>query len=355
MRCPGLSALPPPPPGKTGWPWTEECLQLPDVLPDGRLWPRISIVTPNYNYGHFIEETIRSVLLQGYPDLEYIVMDGGSTDGSAEIIRKYARWLTHWVSEPDRGQAHAINKGFARASGDLLAWINSDDFYLPSALRLFGEAHARRPEAILAGDVENFDDGGSSPILIRQSNLILRNLLDPWNGKWVFHQPGVFVPRSVSVTAGPLDEGLRYAFDHDWLCRLLQHASATYLGVPVARFRIHTASKTGAERPAALPELLHVVQRYWDLFPDIDKPCLRAVHGMREAAVYLSDHPAYIRYWNRRTAMRHLYSTWLEYPRVVLSSEFLKLCMRLVLPRWALQFRRAVKSEWGYKNHEGVS
>ena len=109
MRCPTLNELAPPPLGKTGWPWTEESSQLPDTTPDGRPWPRISIVTPSFNQGQFIEETIRSVLLQCYPNLEYIIIDGGSIDESVDIIRRYEHRLAYWVSEPDRCQVHAIN------------------------------------------------------------------------------------------------------------------------------------------------------------------------------------------------------------------------------------------------------
>ncbi|MEH1863695.1 MAG: glycosyltransferase family 2 protein [Nostoc sp.] len=134
-----LNELPPPPPGKTGWPWTENTQLLPEKMPDGSEWPKISIVTPNYNYGRFIEETIRSVLLQGYPNLEYIILDGGSTDDSIEIIKKYDKWLTYWVSEKDNGQASAINKGIELATGKWFNWLNSDDILLRNALKNLAE------------------------------------------------------------------------------------------------------------------------------------------------------------------------------------------------------------------------
>jgi GT2 family glycosyltransferase len=134
MRCPTLDQLPPPPPGKAGWPWTEESAPLPEVQPGGQPWPRVSVITPSYNQGEFTEETIRSVLLQGYPDLEYMIIDGGSSDASLEIIRKYEPWLAYSVSEPDRGQTHAINKGWMRATGGILAYINTDDCYLHGAI-----------------------------------------------------------------------------------------------------------------------------------------------------------------------------------------------------------------------------
>jgi glycosyltransferase involved in cell wall biosynthesis len=153
MRCPGLRDLPEPSATRTGWPWTETS---PNIEGAGGEWPRITVVTPSFNQGAYIEETLRSVLLQGYPNLEYIVIDGGSTDGSVETIRRYARWLDYWVSEPDRGQAHALNKGFARASGDVLGWLNSDDVYLPGALKQVGATGVAFPGTILAGDVINF-------------------------------------------------------------------------------------------------------------------------------------------------------------------------------------------------------
>ncbi|MBD2385331.1 glycosyltransferase family 2 protein [Cylindrospermum sp. FACHB-282] len=139
MSGQNLSTLPLPLPGKIGWPWTDETQKLPEKMPDGSEWPKITIVTPNYNYGQFIEETIRSVLLQGYPNLEYIIIDGGSTDNSVDIIKKYEPWLTYWVSEKDQGQASAINKGIELATGTWFNWLNSDDILLQNSLITLAE------------------------------------------------------------------------------------------------------------------------------------------------------------------------------------------------------------------------
>ena len=335
MRCPTLKQLPPAPPDKSGWPWTEESPQLPAAMPDGKPWPRISIVTPSYNQGRFIEETIRSVLLQGYPDLEYLVMDGGSTDSSVDIIRKYSPWLTDWVSEPDRGQAHAINKGFSRATGDLLAWINSDDVYLPDALRSFADQHVADPHAILMGDVENFLEGESRSWLTRQYNVSFLNMLLPDNEPWSWHQPGLFVPRSVNVLIGPLDEDLRYSFDADWLLRLLQRSTVSYLNTPVARFRVHGSAKTTAEYPAAVREGHQVLQRkYWAMVPGLDVAQGKALHSLRMAAIYLGYQPKHAFHWNRAAGVRQLIVAWWQYPRIVFRLDFLKLCRRAALPKW---------------------
>ena len=150
-----IDDLPAPPADKTGWPWTDTGI---DSVPPDQAWPSFSIITPSYNQGQFLEETIRSILLQGIPNLEVIVMDGGSQDQSREILEKYGPWLTHWVSEPDKGQSHAINKGWERATGDWMAYLNSDDMYFPGALKAVAMATQHDPSiAALAGGVRFVD------------------------------------------------------------------------------------------------------------------------------------------------------------------------------------------------------
>jgi glycosyltransferase involved in cell wall biosynthesis len=123
------------------WPLKSPVNETYPELPPGQSWPKISIVTPSFNQGSYLEKTIRSVLLQGYPNLEYVIIDGGSTDQSVDVIKKYAQWIDFWVSEKDQGQSNAINKGLARSSGELLGWLNSDDYYLPGALFKIARAY----------------------------------------------------------------------------------------------------------------------------------------------------------------------------------------------------------------------
>src|SRR5687767_12795196 len=128
-----LAILPEHSENKKGWPWNQETTFNPgDSKKD---WPKISIVTPSYNQGIFLEETLRSILLQNYPNLELIVIDGGSNDNSVEIIKKYEPWITYWITEKDRGQSDAINKGIRRTTGEILTWINSDDLLTPGSLK----------------------------------------------------------------------------------------------------------------------------------------------------------------------------------------------------------------------------
>lgn len=264
MRCPTLDQLPPPPVGKVGWPWTEETTQLPEMTPDGRLWPKISIVTPSYQQGQFIEETIRSILLQGYPNLEYMVIDGGSTDDSIEIIRKYEPFLAFWVSEQDRGQSHALNKGFKRVSGEIAGWINSDDLLTQGALGYVASAWNNNPGTLIAGPVLRFDSENGAETLQTQYGLTFTNLVQRWTKQCRFQQPGLFFPRLLLEQVGCIDEALRYSMDYDLLCRLLRHASVTYIDMPLARFRYHSASKTVSQSERFIIEGHRVSQRYWE-------------------------------------------------------------------------------------------
>ncbi len=245
-----LNDLPPAPAGKTGWLWTSASAPVPS---DPGL-PRISIVTPSFNQAAFIEETMRSVLLQSYPNLEYIVVDGGSTDGSVEIIRQYEKWLTHWVSEPDRGQAHAINKGFARATGEIVAWINSDDYYLPDAFARVAEAFKKKPSVgwVFGLLVVSLDMHARVIGYATRVERMLDDLVLPF-------QPTCFFARAVLDQVGWLDESLAYALDADLLVRVM--ANADWVSVPeaLALFRLQAASKTSNAEAKFAGELLAIL------------------------------------------------------------------------------------------------
>jgi len=259
--------LPAPPPGRSGWPWTEAPPPFAGAPLGGASWPTVSVVTPSLNQGDYLEEAIRSVLLQGYPRLEYVVIDGGSTDRSVDIIRRYEPWLDGWVTEPDRGQADAIQKGFERTTGSLLAWLNADDVYCPGAIATVGAARGGQEAGAWLGSVEEIDAGGRSLGTVTQRGLTLRNLVRFWEGRYSWHQPGLFMRRTAYVEAGGLDRGLHFAFDHDLLCRLLAATPIAVADTVVARFRRHASSKTARGPTPFLLELASVSPRYWHLLP----------------------------------------------------------------------------------------
>jgi len=264
MCCPTLTELPPPPKGKTGWPWTEESEQLPNVMADGSPWPRISIVTPSYNQGEFIEETIRSILLQGYPDLEYIIIDGGSTDESVEIIEKYSPWLKYWVSEPDRGQAHAINKGFEHTSGSIGAYINSDDYYNRDVFGYIASRYIRVGWGLLIGQKMNRK--------IPRWRWIRRSY---W--KTILHPfPVPFLPGSKKYSISQestmwclesfghvrFDEELQFCLDVDWYVRIISGTNVFLTSKEIGFFRDHPNSKTNTIRHACDLEYKKIIYKY---------------------------------------------------------------------------------------------
>jgi len=260
VPCAILSQLPPPPPDRTGWPWTEESPRLPDSMPDGSPWPPISVVTPSYNQVQFIEETIRSVLLQGYPNLEYIIIDGGSTDGSVEIIRKYEPWLAFWVSEPDRGQSDGINKGFRMCTGDVVAWQNSDDYYLPGALSSVARTFRRKAGDVLFGHMLRVDE--RSQVIRPMCYTPYSRLANVYEGM-VLATQATFWRRDLFERYGYLDESLHYAMDREFFLRLgLAGSRFTLVNDFLGCFRYHSASKTGHLHHKWADDLRRIDSRY---------------------------------------------------------------------------------------------
>ena len=236
-----LSDLPPPPPGRTGFPWTEASPLLAEsILPH---IPRITISTPSYNQGQFIEETIRSVLLQGYPNLEYIVIDGGSTDDSIDIIQKYADFLTYWVSEPDRGQSDAINKGFTRSTGELMGWLNSDDYLAPGALFKLA-THYKSGLHWWNGNALNLEPDGSLRGYPQLKQQITRNHL--LHACTIITQVSTFWTRELWDKVGAVVSDIHLAMDYDLWLRFSQHVPATVLHDTLAIYRTHADAKTGS-------------------------------------------------------------------------------------------------------------
>lgn len=263
--------------------------------------PRITVITPSFNQGGFLDRTIRSVLDQGYPNLEYFVIDGGSRDGSVETIRRYEKHLAGWISQPDRGQVDAINKGLASATGDIIAFLNSDDVYLPGTLRRVGERMGDGQTRWLVGDYVTIDarDRELARISPRRPDSFARYLM---HASGFIPQPSSFWSADLFARHGWFDPALHYCFDYEFNCRLLAAGETpAIVGDTLAAFRLHPASK-GCSRPLSFGlERLEVARRYECRLPLRERIALRRniAYRARRYAIELSREPDAAPLWSR--------------------------------------------------------
>ncbi len=251
-------------PQSVGWPYIQQQPFIPPkTLPNGRPWPKISVITPSYNQGEFIEETILSVIHQNYPNVEHILMDGGSTDETMTVVNRYQKYFSYVVSEPDKGQSNALNKGFQRATGEIVTWLNSDDRFAPGALYAAALAFYTSGADIVAGICQVFQ--GQQEALhhvtsAKPGALSLADILDVehcWLSGKFFHQPEVLFTREIwQKTGGAVDEDLYYSMDYEmWARFAAAGAKICPITHPIAQFRMHEAQKTSATDKYK-PELL---------------------------------------------------------------------------------------------------
>lgn len=261
MRIPSLRDLPMPPSGCHGWPWDVDSSPIAAVASDGKAWPKISIITPSYNQGQYLEETIRSILLQGYPNLEYHLIDGGSTDASVDIIRKYEPWITSWVSERDNGQSEAINKGFVRSSGEILNWICSDDYLTRDALGIVAATFLAKPEAdVVAGTCFCQHDNEPGASVVKQTEWNDWHLTPYVAAIW---QPSCFLRRRLIGREYLVRSDLHYCMDRElWAYLCSQNARWEGISEILSVYRFTGYNKSVIGRQQIIDELDKIYRSY---------------------------------------------------------------------------------------------
>ena len=264
--------------------------RAPGPTPPGTDWPRITVVTPSFNQARFLERTLRSVIDQGYPNLEMVVMDGGSTDGSVEVVERFAGHLAHWESKPDRGPAHAINEGFARSTGEILVWLNSDDMFAEGALHAIGAAFAADAALDMVYGDALYIDADDRPAIVDHGEYKTSHYFGRmeerdripayWSYVHSVPQPATYVRRRLLERLGNLDESYKFIFDFELFFRLMHQSRIRKIDRVLAFYRIHAAAKTSGWSNF-LVELYRFSRRWWPVRGD---PAFKATRASFLAA-----------------------------------------------------------------------
>jgi len=225
-------------------------------------YPKITIVTPSFNQGAFIEKTIQSVLAQSYPNLEYIIIDGGSTDDSVEIIKKYERHLNYWVSEKDRGQSHAINKGLEKSTGELVGWLNSDDYFLDGALFKLAEAYLEDSSVGVVRGRGLIHDEQGDRVYEPEFKEVTLDTLYRWCDGNDFMQPSTLFTKQAWDECGPLEEALHMAMDLDLWIKIRKKYEFKMVDAMISHALSHEDAKTTAFRNIMRVDTAIVIQRH---------------------------------------------------------------------------------------------
>ncbi|MBP0016334.1 MAG: glycosyltransferase [Cyanobacteria bacterium SBLK] len=274
-----LEDLPPSPTEKTGWCWQSSSQSPNSILTDCSRYPLISIITPSYNQAEFLEETIRSILLQGYPHLEYIIIDGGSTDGSTDIIQKYAPYLAYWVSEGDRGQSDALNKGFKRATGELIGWQNSDDTYQPNALAYAAKIYLSHPETeVIYGLVHHIDRDSQFLEQYPVTTATVDNMI-PYSA---VTNHSVFYTAKIFQDGNFIDTNLQHCMDQEFILRLLlKQYKFIFEPQIIGNWRLYDLTKSSQQMDIWAREAFQLCQQVYE-----NETCDRAVRDKAKICLY---------------------------------------------------------------------
>jgi glycosyltransferase involved in cell wall biosynthesis len=325
--------LPPPPDGKHGWPWILEQETTSSTSPDLSSiddLPLISVVTPSYGYGDFIEETIRSVLLQNYPRIEYIVIDGASKDATVDVMNKYQKFFKYSVSEPDRGQTDAINKGFTHCSGDIFVWLNADDAFAHPDCFYQVAQQFQAGNKLIVGACQHVDAQNLPIILPHDEGYSIPQSFIEYCRFWSYSplpQPATFVDRRLAEQAFPLDADKFWAMDFQFFARVLkQQPQAIWLKHRWVNFKVHGANKTANTDVRALNELLQISTQEIQTseFNPLTKWLfMRVAHDYHAILILMGDVPNL----NSIALSKRLLAT----PSFMFNSLFLKIFLRALL------------------------